>query len=143
MTNLQCRKSQTVYQCHTDIERGLYYTILRYVAAKQHDSAESKQNYTCNIPWFPLTDSSIKFVRTITDQGSRNPVYHLPNQYGISCRLNKQHFFEKIQQIVEPACGGEIIKSMSYCVSPNMMFGESIKGILVFCRLCGFDFDIF
>ena len=41
MADLQGSKSQAEYQRHSDVERGLHYTIRRLIAAKQHDGTKS------------------------------------------------------------------------------------------------------
>ena len=85
-----------------------------------------------------MTDPSIKLIRPITDQRSGYSVDDLPNQDGIGNRVNKQHLFEKVDKIVEPACGYEVVESMADCVGLDVMFGEPIEGILVYCG-CYFD----
>lgn len=103
MAYLQCCPSDVEQSRKNNIESVVGWRIVTFEPAKERYEAAKHKYQTTDIPWFPLANSSIRFIWEQAYDGRCNAIADLSCKESAGSSIGHNYLLEKVEKIVKPA----------------------------------------
>lgn len=131
MADLQGGPPNVEDSWENNVEGILGGSVLALEPSEEGNEAADHQDKAAYIPWLSLPDLRLGLVRKNADDGGGDAVADLSSEEGTGCGVGLHNFFEEVEEVVEPACGGKIVDEVPHPVGPNVQFRHPVVLVLL------------